>query len=615
MRFLRPTGPRRFEPEVHLGLLAIIVILLLINLLSNWSLQRFRLQVEGDAQGALRSAALTLSRQLEPEQIQLHPTNSWPTETPVEIQAALFTRLLPFSKEDDRTSALARAFASACGAGGEAREAIFRQTLGHMETGELRFVYGSEFLCLVAASRPGEKGGMILYASVPVLADLNRWSQRILYASVIGLVLILIIYVLLIRRITQPIRELASQAAMAGRNLDDTLDPAAAVVRDYQQLVADLQAREKELVAANAALSEESYQMRQLQAYALNSMTRGFLVIDPDDRIIAVNLAAQLLVRRASVAIQSGDSVQILSAVLPSLSSALSQVRLQRRPVTLQTSLAAEQGARTIELTASLVCNESGDPLGVGIILSDLTDSLQAAAEQARRERLSALGEMAAGLAHQLRNSLGAIRGFATLMKRSTTERQLPQLEQLLAEEKEAEELISRFLSLSRPVELRRAELRLAGLIHELLQGFEARLQERQLQLRCSPLADFAISADSLLLKQAMGNVLDNALQHTAAGGTITLQVDHSPDHRDVVIRIADTGVGIPADQMSKLFTPFYSTRASGTGLGLAFARKIAEMHGGTLTIESTEGKGTSVTFTLPMVATTDPAPRPEFQR
>ncbi len=228
--------------------------------------------------------------------------------------------------------------------------------------------------------------------------------------------------------------------------------------------------------------------------------------------------------------------------------------------------------------------------------------------EQLRRaEKLSTLGEMAAVLAHEIRNPLGSIRGTAEILRDDYRPGD-PKHEFIEIQIKETERLnrvVEEFLRMARPqpAEMGRCSLREELETIVTLTANDAKVREIELVLE--PVADDAvIKGDGEKLRQAFLNIVINALQATPAGGSVTIGVE-SPlpsAEGEVVyeIRFRDSGPGIDKEILARIFEPFFTTKPDGTGLGLAITKKIIEGHGGTLEVESEDGKGTAVVTRLP---------------
>ena len=227
--------------------------------------------------------------------------------------------------------------------------------------------------------------------------------------------------------------------------------------------------------------------------------------------------------------------------------------------------------------------------------------------EQLRRaEKLSTLGEMAAVLAHEIRNPLGSIRGTAEILKDDYKPGD-PKHEFIEIQIKETERLnrvVEDFLHMARP---QPADLQPCQVQDELdtivtLVSNDARDRKIKLELQPTPFP-VIVRADGEKLRQAFLNIIINSLQATPPGGSVTIFT--AVVQEDLCeIRFRDTGPGIDAAAMERIFEPFFTTKQNGTGLGLAITRKIIESHGGTLMVESEQGKGTTVTVRLPVHTT-----------
>jgi two-component system, NtrC family, sensor histidine kinase HydH len=223
--------------------------------------------------------------------------------------------------------------------------------------------------------------------------------------------------------------------------------------------------------------------------------------------------------------------------------------------------------------------------------------------EQLRRsEKLSTLGEMAAVLAHEIRNPLGSIRGTAEILRDDYLPGD-PKHEFIEIQIKETERLnhvVEDFLRMARqqPVELRDCSIREE--LETIVTLVAKDAQNRGITLRLEPYAEEAVvRGDGEKLRQAFLNIVINSLQATPSGGRVSIVLDRVGTGFKISFR--DSGSGIAADNLQRIFEPFYTTKSDGTGLGLAVTRKIIEGHGGRLDIVSETGHGTTVMVILPM--------------
>ncbi|GFE59409.1 nitrogen regulation protein NR(II) [Geobacter sp. AOG1] len=228
--------------------------------------------------------------------------------------------------------------------------------------------------------------------------------------------------------------------------------------------------------------------------------------------------------------------------------------------------------------------------------------------EQLRRaERLSALGELSAVLAHEIRNPLGSIRGTAEILRDDYRpgDRKYEFLEILFKETDRLNRVVEDFLGLARPVAAERETCDLSSELREVQSLLAGEAASRGVRLRLD-LADLPpVRGDREKLRQVFLNLALNGIQATGRGGDMTIRSVLRPVGEGapagIEISFADTGAGIASAQMARIFEPFFTTKEGGTGLGLAIAQKIVESHGGTIDVTSDVGKGTTFTVRLPL--------------
>jgi|TARA_B110000116_G_C16791247_1_gene563917 PAS domain S-box-containing protein len=247
------------------------------------------------------------------------------------------------------------------------------------------------------------------------------------------------------------------------------------------------------------------------------------------------------------------------------------------------------------------------EELAYVMLIRDITESRKGEEEKLESERLNALTMLAAGVAHEIGNPLNSMNIHLQLLERKLKksvpdlyEAELRDLIDTSADEiKRLDHIIDQFLKAIRPSQPQLKPTDVNELVKESMRFLEPEIKDRGISLTLelrSALPPLQLDSDQI--KQAFYNVVKNASQATSPGGSITVRSDLSDEHVSVIF--TDTGEGISASEMSDVFQPYFTTKKSGTGLGLLIIRRIIREHGGDIKISSEEGKSTSVTISLP---------------
>ena len=266
------------------------------------------------------------------------------------------------------------------------------------------------------------------------------------------------------------------------------------------------------------------------------------------------------------------------------------------------------------QLAFTLVASVALAGLGVGVawlrrryaLLSDEHARAQEALR--RRDRLAAMGELASQVAHEVRNPLNAIamsgqrlrREFLPAVPETHEDRQGLQdlLDVVAGETQRIDGIVQQFLEYARPPRIAPRPVDLAGLVEETLQPFRPRFDAKGVRLDSDTAGVATAQLDPERIRQALENVLRNALDATPAGGHVQVRAHSSPSGH--VVEVADSGAGISAESLSRIFDLYFTTKPDGTGVGLAVTQQILSAHGGTVEVESAEGRGTRMALRLP---------------
>lgn len=240
--------------------------------------------------------------------------------------------------------------------------------------------------------------------------------------------------------------------------------------------------------------------------------------------------------------------------------------------------------------------------MGKVLLISDVTEIKSLEQRMRESERLAAIGRMAGGVAHEVRNPLSSIKGLALLLKNKfpAGSKEQTNADLLIQETERMNRTITEMLSLTRPSALKLVPVNLAELLGRSLELVRAEAEENRIvtELDVQP-GLVPILGDVDRLQQVVMNVLLNALQAMENGGALTVRLANATDRQGIELRIADTGVGVSPELLSQVFYPYFTTKPSGTGIGLAISQKIVADHGGTIDMESEPGKGTTVIIHL----------------
>ena len=312
----------------------------------------------------------------------------------------------------------------------------------------------------------------------------------------------------------------------------------------------------------------------------LDNMPDGLISVNSRMEITASNPAAQELLGLNSNIVGSS-----LSEVLPL------EIDLEQRSGWHE----LEMGNRSIEVLI-LPIGEEEDFL---VLLRDRTRMRELESSLEHSRRLAAVGRFAAGLAHEIRNPLSSLKGFAQYFQQkfSGEEPASEYARTMVSEADRLNRVINDLMYLARPRSLQRVELNLADLFQEVRTLLEMDLRSGSVQLILEP-GEVEVKADRDLIKQAVLNLVLNSLQASRQGGEISLRATREKDR--VRIEVQDRGCGMDAATREKALEPFFSAREKGSGLGLAIVHRIVQDHGGEIEIDSMEGKGTRVALLLP---------------
>jgi PAS domain S-box-containing protein len=425
---------------------------------------------------------------------------------------------------------------------------------------------------------------------------------------------------LLARRIALPVRQLADGvAAIARGELDQRVqtissDEIGQLARAFNDMAAQLRQQRADLEAAAGALRARLTELSDLKSYTdhiLNSLGSGIVTVDLEGHVVTLNPAAERLTGGTGAGLVGRHAADAFGH-LPELRDLLLETLRTRVGVApMSLSLARGDGPPVpVEVATTPLRGAEGRALGVVAVLRDLSAVRQLEEQLRRSDRLAALGTLAAGLAHEIKNPLTSIMTFSRhLARRFEDERFRQRFQSVVPRELERiNAIVDGLLRLARPTRLVLAPVHLTPLLDQALELSANQLEARQVSVvREYDVGLPPVPGDAEQLYQAFLNLVANAIDVMEGGGTLTVRVAWA-EQRDglgasdrVIVEVADTGAGIRPEETSSVFNPFFTTKSGGTGLGLAITHKIVEDHGGTVAFQSVPGRGTTFTVRLPL--------------
>ena len=362
-----------------------------------------------------------------------------------------------------------------------------------------------------------------------------------------------------------------------------------------RQTRSDVQLKE----AAHALVS-----LRRLHEHIVESIRSGVVTTDLGRRLYTMNSAAEEMTGYTAESLRGKDVAILFGDISAQIERSLAAAREGEASPRYEAECLTAEGFRVrLGYSISPLAGEGGETTGLVITFQDLTD-VRAMEETARRQdRLAAVGRVAAGIAHEIRNPLAAMRGSIQVLRDDLDgdPARAELMEIVLRESDRLNRIITDFLTYARPRPVALAEVDLREPLRETfaLLRHSPEIRAGHVLEESLPEEPVTALADEGAVKQVFWNLARNALNAMPEGGTLRAEMGSSP-HGRARITFRDTGRGMSPAQVERLFEPFSSSTTGGTGLGLSIVYQIIRDHGGTINVRSREGHGTTITVELP---------------
>lgn len=389
----------------------------------------------------------------------------------------------------------------------------------------------------------------------------------------------------------------------------------------YEGVIRKFKDQEKELERLRRTDREQANESASMSEAVLSNLSSGVVLFNNANLVRQANPAAKVLLGYQSVSgLHARDIFRGVSGVrLPmpaaDFSSEVAEQTVEwnaaeSEPLLQAIAACIKEGAlfrrveadyrtpagesRVLGITISPVRSYAGDTIGAAALLSDLTEITNLAQQMRLRESMAALGEMSAGIAHEFKNSLATISGYAQMLQREASAGIGQQFANKIADETTAlARIVNDFLQFAKPEGLQHEEVDLRRILIDCAHESNVDLDASALPM------GFKVEGDPTALRQAFSNLLRNSAEAVSAGSRPKVAVQGSSNPATTTLTLTDNGKGIAPEQIPLIFIPFFTTKAQGTGLGLALVHRIITQHGGTITVTSS-AEGTGFTIALP---------------
>ncbi|MCH8286083.1 PAS domain S-box protein [candidate division KSB1 bacterium] len=378
----------------------------------------------------------------------------------------------------------------------------------------------------------------------------------------------------------------------------------------YDMLQEQISVMDLELTKKNDELDTNLRTMDSIKNHLeniLESMTMGVIVLNLDGDVSIFNREASEISGFSRKLVIDKPYADTLGKNVPLENSPLFTLYKGVEKRNKEKVITTKKGQEIpVEYSTSLVTNMNGEILGVVELFSDLREIKKLQEEVLQSRTLAALGEMAGNVAHELRNPLGGIGGFAALLERDL-DRDDPRrrlVQKIIEGVARLNRIATTLLFYTRPVKPKRRPENIVQVIEDVLTLIQVELEQEENTITLEKkfeIDSLEVTVDPDLFQQVMLNIVKNAVEAMDYSGLLVVGVKHDKKKERVEVYIKDSGTGINEEEKKKLFLPFFTTKADGTGLGLSIAKKIIEAHNGEISVGNNEDGGSIFSIDLPL--------------
>jgi len=444
------------------------------------------------------------------------------------------------------------------------------------------------------------------FTSIEKMSHINVWVR------IGGLFIVVFVTLVLIKNLLRPYHQMVKKAEIeniipqAGRGgKEGELDSA---VNIFEQVIRELKQKEKTLQVLYQQTDRKAKDLASYNEYILKSMTSGMVMCNERGEIVQINQPAEAILG-ISKSLVTGKRYKTAfgekNPLCTAIGTTLGELKAYSIPEVEMTTGNGEP--RWISINSTVIKDEQDRMLGAVVFLNDFTEIKKLEQEIAFKDKMASLGEMSSGLAHELRNSMGAIIGFAKLLlkRKDDPDSQSQAVDGIVKEAMNMETMLKSFLAFAKPLSLKIKAVDVRDIVEECYMSVKETLEENRIVFKIDSEPELSpLWGDRVLLKQCFQNLIQNSIEAMPRGGKLNIRLGEKQQgakERLLMMEISDTGYGIPKEIQDKVFNPFFTSKENGTGLGLSIVKKIISLHHGKIELESKPNQGTTFRLSLPI--------------
>ncbi len=487
------------------------------------------------------------------------------------------------------------------------KDHICRMMAGQTGYGDYSYDNAEKFIVFRPCRRMNWSIGVTVFKS-ELMADIHRFRNQILTFTAIVFGLLLPVSLLFVNSATQPIRKLIKGAKEIGKgDLDqkitiDSQDEFSALAREFNRMAQALKTSMHEIL-----------DLKNFKEDIFRNLSSGIITVDETGKISSINKSAQAMLGDSRAAGEGPGVEKIQELLKNSMQTGTDLLDMELELLHPREEIAY------VEVNSSKLTNISGGLIGAVADIRDITRRKRMEELMVRVDKLASLGQLSAGMAHEIRNPLAGMKtSVQVLAEKAGSEDEKLLLSGVLSEINRLNKIVSDLLSFSRPSPPRPKAIDVTRVVEKVMGMVKEKTRKHEIKVVCQMAPSLPrLLADKEQLYQIFLNLVLNSITAMEAAGTLTLSAEVFKDTRGIrgldresirradrkflAVRVKDTGHGISKEDLSRVFNPFFSTSPKGTGLGLPIVHKLVEKNQGYIFIDSVLNQGTQVLLLLPV--------------